>query len=855
MKTFKLFFLTRRKNFYTLIQFILILTFPFSDVCAQPMGSGNLTTCSANIFDSGGAGSDYSDNEFITETYCSNSASDCITITFTVFQTQAFRDVLNIYDGPNNLSPLIGSYDGSTSPGTISGLGSCLTFEWQSDGGTTNIGWEAIISCSPCPNCTDGILNGLEIGIDCGGPTCPPCPCSALPIANDEVCCATPVIVNTNQNCSSVTAGTVANATPSFNSNICLGSSDDDVWFSFVATNATHFVDLLNVSGSATDMFHAVYGGTCSAIGIPLICNDLNNSMVSGLTPGNTYFIRVYTVTSTTGQNTIFDVCVGSPPPPPSNDEPCIATPATVNPDPTCNLLTPGYCIGSTQTMSGCSGTADDDVWFSFVALSTEQNVSIMNITGTTDMVHQVFSGSCSSLTSIGCSDPNNSSYSSLTVGDTYFVRVYTFSSSGQNTSFDLCINSPCGLISTPPDCGLDYTHSTIPYNPANYNTGTQYFLTDDTYASSFTSLGFDFCYDGVTYQDIMVSSNGFLIFPGCFSSHNGNDIIPGNFSGWSINSSIPNSTNAPQNAILGVWQDMNPSSGGSVRTSVQGTAPNRVFIAKYFSVAMFSCTFSSYTGQIMLYETSNNIEIHIEDKPVCFGWNSGAGIMGLNNFDGTIAVSPAGYNFPSQWTVPSIAPEGHLFESNCAPAICLIILPAELISFNAKALHNSNQLSWVTASEKDIDYFVIEKSINGQTFIASGKTEATGNTTQHTSYEFTDLSINNSTTYYRLRMVDKDGKVAYSKIIALERKPASSNTLIFPNPASDNQLNIKTKDGEEVLEIYLISQTGRKIKLSTKNSNSSSLRIGIQGISRGSYFLEIIYKNGFSVYKKLIIN
>ncbi len=855
MRIIQLFFHTRRKSYYTAIQLTIILFLQLSNVCSQPLGSGNLTTCSANIFDSGGAGLDYGNNENITETYCSNIAGDCIVINFTLFRTELFRDVLNIYDGPNISSPLIGSFSGNTGPGTISATGSCLTFEWVSDGGNPMPGWEATISCNTCASCTDGILNGQEVGIDCGGPICPACPCSALPILNDEACCAMPVNVNPDQSCGSITTGTVLSATSSINSNTCIGSSDDDVWFSFVATNATHFVDLLNVAGSATDMFHAVYGGSCTATGIALICNDLNSSIVSGLTPGNTYYVRVYTFTSIPGQNTTFDICVGTPPPAPVNDDPCNAITASVNPDPTCNILNTGYCIGSTQTMAGCLGSADDDVWFSFTALSTEQNVSILNATGTTDMVHEVFSGSCSSLTSIGCSDPNFSSYSGLTVGDTYFIRVYTFSSSGLNTSFNLCINSPCGIVSTPPDCGLNYSHSSIAYNPDSYSSGSQIFLSDDTYAGNFSSIGFDFCYDGVTYQDVMVSSNGYVIFPGCFSSHNGNDVIPGNFSGWSINNSIPNSSNAPQNAILGVWHDMNPSSGGSVRTSTLGTAPNRVFIAKYFSVAMFSCTFSTYTGQIMLYETSNNIEIHIEDKPVCFGWNSGAGIMGLNNFDGTIAVSPTGYNFPFQWVVPSIAPEGHLFECNCSPASCLIILPAELISFKAKAQQNSNKLTWVTASEKDIEYFVVEKSINGQTFFASGRTEATGNTTQNTSYEFTDLSTNNSTNYYRLRMVDKDGRVAYSKIIALERNSAPSNTLVFPNPASGNELNIKTDDGKEVLEIHLIHQTGSKTKLQIKSNNASTIKASTKGISKGSYFLEIIYKSGFSVYKKLIIN
>ena len=127
-----------------------------------------------------------------------------------------------------------------------------MTFHWSSDGSVNGQGWDAILSCANCPTCTDGILNGFEIGIDCGGPTCPPCPCSALPIANDEACCAIPVPVNAAQLCTNTVPGTVLNATPSFNTNGCFGTADDDVWFEFVATNATHYIDLLNVTGSTT---------------------------------------------------------------------------------------------------------------------------------------------------------------------------------------------------------------------------------------------------------------------------------------------------------------------------------------------------------------------------------------------------------------------------------------------------------------------------------------------------------------------------------------------------------------------------------------------------------------------------
>ena len=844
--------LPTQKTTFCFLTLLFVLLTTVNPLLAQPIGTGNLTTCSANIYDSGGPGGDYNNNENIIETYCSNSPGDCIYINFLMFRTEACCDFLTIYDGPNTSAPIIGTYGGVNSPGTVSSSGGCLTFEWISDGSVQNPGWEASVFCNSCASCTDGILNGLEIGIDCGGPNCPPCPCSALPVANDEACCATPVIVNPDQNCASVSSGTVLNATASFNSNACFGTDDDDVWFSFVATNTTHYVDILNIAGSTTDMYHAVYAGTCSATGTALICNDLNNSVVNGLIPGNTYFIRVYTWTGLPGQNSTFDVCVGTPPPPPANDEPCFATSVDVNPDASCDLTTSGYCVGSTASFFGCLGTADDDVWFQFTAIAQEQNVSILNATGTTDMVHEVFSGTCNALTSIGCSDPNNSSYSGLTIGDSYFVRVYTYSSVGINTSFDICVNSPCGLNPSSPDCNLNYSHASIPYSPDSYFTGNQLTLSDDNYASSFSPLGFDFCFDGVVYQDVMVSSNGYLIFPGCYSTHNGNEVAPSNYSAWSINSPIPNANNAPQNAILGVWQDMNPNSGGTVRTITIGTAPNRVFIAKYASVSMFSCTFNSFSGQVMLYETSNNIEIHLEDKPVCFGWNSGAGIMGLNNFDGTSAVVPTGYNYPNQWSVFNTNPEGHLFECNCDPASCLIILSTELNQFTATRQDKANLIRWQSGSDHELNHFVLEKSTNGYSFFPIQTIEPKGNPSVN-DYQYLDEEIAAGTVYYRLRMVDHQNKINYSSIVAINRTFESSQTIVYPNPAL-NRFNIQSAQASTIEAVVLYDNAGKQFQLPFSVKNNQLVAVEAANVPQGLYTVKIIYASKQTSFKKLTI-
>lgn len=675
--------------------------------------------------------------------------------------------------------------------------------------------------------------------------------------ANDDCVGAYVLTVNPDNACGTVTSGTVLNATTSTqNSASCAGTEDDDVWFSFVATNTSHYIDIVNTAGSTTDMYHSVWEGGCPGLSLVAgTCSDGDSQTVTGLTPGNTYFVRVYTYTSTGGQNSTFDVCIGTPPPPPSNDDCIDAIPAVVNSDAVCTSVTSGWTLSATESLTGCTGTADDDVWFSFIALDVNQDIEILNATGTTDMVHEVFSGSCGSLTSLGCSDPNTSSYTGLTIGNTYFVRVYTYSSSGENTGFDLCITSPCGIGGTPPTCGLNYGHSTIPYNPTNYNTGTSLVFPDDQFAPSYTSIGFDFCFDGVIYSDLLVSSNGYLIFPGCYSAApTATTVTPGGSSAYSMYTDAPNIDDAPRNAIMGVWHDINPSiSGSAIRYSTVGTAPNRVFICKFDDVGMYSCTTDNFSSQIMLYETTNNIEVHIGEKTVCTGWNSGGAIMGLHNFDGSAAVVPAGYNFSTQWTVATNSPEGHLFTNNCAD--CIVTLPVELINFTGEAKDDYNLITWSTVTERDNDYFILEKSTGGDQFEFVAMIDGAGNSTEELHYEYKH-SHPESVQYYRLRQVDFDGKVHYSKVISVNTS-SKSTIEIYPNPTTDNlHFNIKNGSSLAGATITYVDVTGKALseKINTSQNNNSFKSNLFYSLDKGVYIVKITNKEGILVKTEMII-
>lgn len=139
------------------------------------------------------------------------------------------------------------------------------------------------------------------------------------PITNDNPCQAVALTVNANLLCGTQTPGSLVGATATAGITLapCGGTPNDDVWFSFVATGPTHHINLNNVSGSPTDLYHAVYSGTCGSL-VNVSCSDPDASVVSGLIAGTTYWLRVYSWSSSSGATSTFNVCIGSPPPPPA---------------------------------------------------------------------------------------------------------------------------------------------------------------------------------------------------------------------------------------------------------------------------------------------------------------------------------------------------------------------------------------------------------------------------------------------------------------------------------------------------------------------------------------------------------
>lgn len=298
------------------------------------------------------------------------------------------------------------------------------------------------------------------------------------PPSNDECANATNLTVSPTMSCVAGTAGSTLAAT---NSNLdpdpCYGVPDDDVWYKFTATESGHIISLTNVTSVGSEQSDSVdfqvFSGDCNGL-TSIICSPYSGvGVLEGLTVGETYYVRVYSSNEGGEFAQSFNICVGTLPPPPANDDCSAAVTLTVNPDMNCGSKTFGHTRGASDSnipVSPCYGEVDDDVWYKFTATSTTHAVSLSNTIsiGSEDsysLLFQVLSGDCSNLAHVECSDyyGDMTVISGLTVGQTYYVRVYTDGGAGEAQSFDICI----GTLPPPPvndDCSGALTASTFPY-------------------------------------------------------------------------------------------------------------------------------------------------------------------------------------------------------------------------------------------------------------------------------------------------------------------------------------------------------------------------------------------------------
>lgn len=487
----------------------------------------------------------------------------------------------------------------------------------------------------------------------------------------------------------------------------------------------------------------------------------------------------------------------------PANNNCSGAVNIPVNSSTTCVTTLTATSSGATQSQAGCTGNADDDVWFIFTATSGNHTITVTPTT-MNDVVLQFFTGSCAGLTSAGCFDATAGSsaetvyYNGGLAGTTYYVRVYSYGSSANAGTFSICVK-------------------TIP-DPAGTNcmSGTQVCSNSNIAGNA----------SGAGSEELTATSGG------CLGA--GGEV---NSSWFYLNV-----------GTTGTFQFTITPSNGSDDYDFAIWGPTNVCPP---TVAPIRCNYAAYPRFAGCGTNTNPTGLSgtpgftsasaCQDRPYLDRLNVTAGevyILLVNGF--TPSASPFNMSF------------GGTGGLSCVP---VVILPIELLNFNVISRENSVDIKWTTATEINNDYFVVERSVDAINFDPINVVKGAGNSDNKIAYSVIDNEPLQGLSYYRLKQVDKDEKFSYSNILSVDFINARDfNFEIVPNPSIENQmakiqLNFVPKNS---IDIQIFDLNGVLVYETKTKPELAEVEL-LTNLYKGVYIVKIL-NDDFIQTKRMII-
>lgn len=176
---------------------------------------------------------------------------------------------------------------------------------------------------------------------------------------------------------------------------------------------------------------------------------------------------------------------------------------------------------------------------------------------------------------------------------------------------------------------------------------------------------------------------------------------------------------------------------------------------------------------------------------------------------------------------------------------VSFVTLPLTLIQFKGQKLADHILLDWTTSNEVQVNNFEIERSANGTIFEKLNTVMASGSSNGSKTYTFTDTKPQDAVNYYRLKMIDNDGRFSYSNVIVFTGSKTDGMFVsnIRPNPFNESiRLSVEVQQPQS-LTLQLVDITGRMVaarQVPAREGNNELLFDGLGKLPEGIYYLRI---------------
>jgi parallel beta-helix repeat protein len=177
---------------------------------------------------------------------------------------------------------------------------------------------------------------------------------------------------------------------------------------------------------------------------------------------------------------------------------------------------------------------------------------------------------------------------------------------------------------------------------------------------------------------------------------------------------------------------------------------------------------------------------------------------------------------------------------------------PVTLLNFKGERLGSVNKLEWTTATEINNLGFELQRSADGVnfgklSFIASAAQN--GNSTRAITYNFNDVRPLIGSGYYRLKQIDKDGKVTFSKVVLLKGAKVTEMVIasLYPNPVSRTLNLVIAAPAIDEMRVVLTDLSGKIVqqKLLKTIIGDNKIAFDVQQLAAGTYLLKLVCNSG----------
>lgn len=180
---------------------------------------------------------------------------------------------------------------------------------------------------------------------------------------------------------------------------------------------------------------------------------------------------------------------------------------------------------------------------------------------------------------------------------------------------------------------------------------------------------------------------------------------------------------------------------------------------------------------------------------------------------------------------------------------ITLAVVPLRLVSFGGFLDNNDARLQWITENESGMRMFEVERSFDGAAFTSIKQVDAANRSTR-TEYNAVDANItaqsNTGVVYYRLRMIDRNGEISYSRIVKIN---LGKNAVlsIAPNPVKD-QLMLTGFTDNRRYEAVITDVTGKIVISAMVSAVDNTINTAM--LEKGMYVLQVRNSGDRNVYR-----